>query len=567
MAELPRYQTTGRIYSDLPSLDFANVREGMKLSQTLTNSLDRLSEFAQKTAEKDAERKAEEFAVDNPITLDDLKKAETSGLTANDLVKATGGGTIWQDTLRKFQAEQLRTQLEVSANTAALDILNQVKMRQISDPNEITAKFESMQRGLVKPLQSLDPDTAVKFNASSGALIKNLHKQALDKLYDDYVLDKKIETKDYETVALQLIESSYASESDLDVINAEVSNVRKTYATLAREGGADFAYSSTISLDKKIEDIKINSFVKLTLTEDFDKDPKALEKITMGDFGNESDNVKFAALKYDDQEKIISESIKRRANRLDSIDKTQKINLANLKQQNEANWKIVFDPTSTATKAQKDLLVDEMFENGYMSRQEVKAYYRGQDGDDDGDPVLAGSINRQIWQGLVKTEAQIKQLSRGRLSPKQIGSLNSLIGRRDFAAISGGIRSIVNDNGKPWEEPKYNTMNELGDEVVSIVTADPNKTGEQALREADEKRRASEKYQRALRKQTQYNEKYSAKYPDFNWDKESAQNYINRKGISPNSREGNALLLDYGDYIKQRDVTHLDWTDIPKAKK
>jgi hypothetical protein len=63
MAELPRYQETGRIYSDLPSFDFANVREGMRLSQTLTNSLDRLSEFAQKTAEKDAERKAEEFAM------------------------------------------------------------------------------------------------------------------------------------------------------------------------------------------------------------------------------------------------------------------------------------------------------------------------------------------------------------------------------------------------------------------------------------------------------------------------------------------------------------------------
>ena len=245
MAELPRYQETGRIYSDLPSFDFANVRESMKFSQSISNSLDRLSNFATKVAAKDAERKAEEFAIENPITLEQLKEAEKSGITANDLVKATGGGTIWQETLKKFQAEQLRTQLEVSANTAALDILNQVKMRQISDPNEITAKFESMQRGLVKPLQSLDPDTAVKFNASSGALIKNLHKQALDKLYDDYVLDKKVETKDYETVAMQLIESSYETESDINVINAQISNVRKTYATIAREGGADFAYSST----------------------------------------------------------------------------------------------------------------------------------------------------------------------------------------------------------------------------------------------------------------------------------------------------------------------------------
>lgn len=567
MADLPQYQSTGRLYSDLPSFDFANVREGINLSRTMTNSLDRLSEFATKVAAKEAERKAEEFAVNNPITLEQLKDAEKSGVTAADLVKATGGGTIWQETLKKFQAEQLRTQLEVSANTAALGILNQVKMREITDPNEITAKFEAMQRGLVKPLQSLDPDTAVKFNASSGALVKNLHKQALDKLYDDYVLDKKVETKDYETVAVQLIESAYETGDDIDVINAQISNVRKTYATIAREGGADFAYSSTTALDKKIEDIKINSFVKLTLKETFDKDPKALERITAGDFGDPVANFKFSKLDYADQEKIISESIKRRGNKLDAIDKSQKINLANLKQQNEANWKIVFDPASNVTKAQKDLLVDEMFENGYMTKQEVKAYYRSENGDDDGDPVLAGSINRQIWQGLVKTEAQIKQLSGGRLSAKQIGSLNSLIGRRDFAALSGGIKSIVNDNGKPWEEPKYDTMNELGDEVVSIIRANPNKTGAEALREANEKRMASEKYQRAFKKQTQYHEKYSTKYPDFDWDKQSAQNYVNRKGIDPDSREGRNLLVDYDDYIKQKNVTHVDWTNIPGAKK
>jgi hypothetical protein len=563
MAELPKYQETGRIYSDLPSLDFANVRENIKLTQNINNNLDRLADFSTKIAAKETARKAEEFAVTNPITLDDLKNAEQSGLTANDLVKATGGGAIWQDTLRKFQAEQLRNQLEVSANTSALDIANQVKMRQITDPNEISAKFEALQNGMSKPLKSLDPETAMKFQASSGALIKNLHKLSLDKLYDDYVLDKKVETKNYEMVAVKLAESIYEAESDPQIINSQTSLLRKTYSAIAREGGADFAYTSITALDKKFEDIKINYFVKLTLKDTFDKDPKALEKITSGDFGEPGANFKFAALSYDDQEKIISESIKRRANKLDSIDKTKKINLANLEKENQKNWKLVFDSNSPLKKNEKDSLVDGMFDSGYMSRAEVKAYYKGENGDDDGDPILAGSIKRQIWQGTIKTESEVKKLSAGRLSSKQIGGLISLVGQRDFAATSAGIKTIVNDNNKPWENKKYDTMNDLSDDVEARLQANPNITGEQALKDANTARVNSEKYQRALKRQKTYFEKY----PNSNFDKESAENYIKRKGINKDSSEARNLLDDYDDYIKQKNITHVLWTSLSDGAK
>ena len=296
MAELPRYQETGRIYSDLPSFDFANVKESIKFSQSISKSLDRLSEFAQKTAEKDAERKAEEFAIENPITLDDLKKAETSGLTANDLVKATGGGTIWQETLRKFQASQLRTQLEVTANTAALDILNQVKMRQLTDPNEITAKFESMQKGMVKPLESLDPETALQFKASSGALIKNLHKQALDKVYEEYVLDKKVETGNYVNVALEAVNSIYETEVDPEVVKSRLIILRRTLSDLAKEGGADFAFSTIQQFDKDVQEKKVNQFINVAIKDDFAKNPTtglrdeniAMLRMVNGDFGESS---------------------------------------------------------------------------------------------------------------------------------------------------------------------------------------------------------------------------------------------------------------------------------------
>jgi hypothetical protein len=296
MAELPKYQETGRIYSDLPSLDFANVRENIKLTQNINNSLDRLADFSTKIAAKETARKAEEFAVTNPITLDDLKNAEKSGVTANDLVKATGGGAIWQETLRKFQAEQLRTQLEVSANTSALDIANQVKMRQLTDPNEITAKFEALQNGMSKPLKSLDPEAAIKFQASSGALIKNLHKLSLDKLYDDYVLDKKVETGNYVNVALESVDALFKAEKNPEAVKSRLMLVRKTLSGLAAEGGADFAYTTITQFDKDVQEKTVNHFINISTKDDFAKNPQtgkrdenlAMIRMINGDFGEDT---------------------------------------------------------------------------------------------------------------------------------------------------------------------------------------------------------------------------------------------------------------------------------------
>ena len=70
MADLPRYQSTGRVYADLPQLDFANVRESFKQSQSLSNQLDRLSNYAFTEVGKTTEKAAEKFALDNPITID-----------------------------------------------------------------------------------------------------------------------------------------------------------------------------------------------------------------------------------------------------------------------------------------------------------------------------------------------------------------------------------------------------------------------------------------------------------------------------------------------------------------
>ena len=192
MAELPRYQQTGRIFADVPQLDFASVRENINLSRSMGNALDRISAFAGKYSEQQVAKQAEQFAVENPITIEQLRIAKESGIDPNELIAATGGGAIWEETLRKFQGEQLRAQLEVFGQSALADIQSQVQTGQLNDINEIKSKFATAITGYEAPLNRINPESAVRFKQSMAATANAFYKEATKKLEQDYINDQQI---------------------------------------------------------------------------------------------------------------------------------------------------------------------------------------------------------------------------------------------------------------------------------------------------------------------------------------------------------------------------------------
>lgn len=420
MAELTKYQQTGRVFADVPQLDFANVRESFKKSASMSAGLDRLSEYAFKEAGESAQKQAMQAAIDNPITLEQLKEAEKSGITAEDLVKATGGGKIWQETMRKFQAEQLRGQLEVQANTEALSIKQMVDLGQLTSPGEIKAKFTALQTGMVKPLVGLDPESAIKFQHATGGLIKNLEKAAYDKLADNYKIAKQVETGDYRKVALESIDTIFETEVDPEIINAKVSLIRKTFTGLANEGGADFALTELRAIDKEIEDRQVNSFAKAGLKNTFATDRfEAMTKIRNGDFGEKT--AIYQSLPIEMQTKIrvaISES-------WTSLEQAK----ANKEKEQKSAADTAFrDGVISKTargKSGKLNDYDKAFLGGALSFSEWKTANNPEGAS--GDPLVLSQLEGKIARGLI---TNITQLPAG-LPPKAIAKLNDLINNQD----------------------------------------------------------------------------------------------------------------------------------------
>ena len=286
MADLPKYQQTGRVYADLPQFDFTNVREAFKASQSLTSALDRVTDFANKSAAKQAEAKAERFSIDNPLTLEQVQEAAKSGITPEDLVAASGGGQIWQDTVKKLQGEQLRTQLEVLGKQALLDLQTQVDTNQITNMNDVRAKQEAIVNGLRKTL-NFSPDSVVRFDSTMGTVTSALYKEAQNKLVKDYQIQQQsqaVRNLDNSVRAYQAMLNHEEVKDPMMLREIELA-LADQYERQSADGGADFALKQKNEFLKRMQDEKFNHLTKLAADPRFAKDAsEAITKLAKGNF-------------------------------------------------------------------------------------------------------------------------------------------------------------------------------------------------------------------------------------------------------------------------------------------
>ena len=328
MAELPKYQQTGRIFSDVPQLDFANVRESFKRSQSIANSLDKMSQFAGKFAEAQVERQAEQFSIDNPITIEQLKNAQQSGISPEDLVKSSGGGTIWQDTVRKFQGEQLRAQLEVYGQKALADIQSEVQLGTLTDINEIKTKYESAISGMEAPLAQINPESALRFKQSMASTANSFYKEATKKLENDYRIEQEVLSQQNLETTIQVARSTIATINDPQMLNEAKNVLFKRVFEQAKEAGVggDFAKAQANSFLKAFEEEKINYFVNLAFSDEIAINPitktkdslYAFQKLSSGNLGEKSQV--WQSLNFEDKAKIFN-TFRQRDNDLKSFEK------------------------------------------------------------------------------------------------------------------------------------------------------------------------------------------------------------------------------------------------------
>ena len=558
MAELPKYQQTGRIFSDVPQLDFANVRESFKRSQSIANSLDRLSEFAGKTAQVQVERQAEQFAVENPITIEQLQNAQKSGVSADDLIKASGGGTIWQETIRKFQGEQLRSQLEVVGQKALADIQTQVQLGQLTDINEIKAKYESAINGMESPIAQINPESALRFKQSMASTANSFYKEATKKLENDYKIDQQILSQANLETTVQVARSTIATINDPQMLNEAKNVLYKRVYEQAKEGGAEFAQAQANSFLKAFEEEKINHFVGVVVDKSYAPDMlTAVTKIREGNFGEST--MLYNSLDEPAKKKVRQEALSTWSDLHSAAKKEQEMLAIENKKVNDVE--VITMLSMPENTRQRIKLAQDLYKKDAISLDTLRSEMNPKKSDEDDGDVLAGArAEAAIIYGQITTEPQLRQTYPG-LTSKQIKKLLPTMASKVVANAKGKIRVAAGAAEDPMaviDEPTAKRVQSITN-IYDKYRSETNPDGtfkynvEQASELAINEYPKNNAYQKSLTAQKNSYTSIKKVFEDFNPDTMSVAAYARKKGLN----ESQTTNLDklYKRYLDNKSIT------------
>lgn len=558
MAELPKYQQTGRIFSDVPQLDFANVRESFKRSQSIANSLDRLSEFAGKTAQVQVERQAEQFAVENPITIEQLQNAQKSGISPDELIKSSGGGTIWEETLRKFQGEQLRSQLEVIGQKALADIQTQVQLGQLTDINEIKAKYESAINGMEAPIAKINPESALRFKQSMASTANSFYKEATKKLENDYRIDQQVLSQSNLETTIQVAKSTIATINDPQMLNEAKNVLFKRVYEQAKEGGSEFAQAQANLFLKAFEEEKINHFVGIVVDKSYAPDMlTAIKKIREGNFGEST--MLYNSLDEAGKKKVRQEALSTWSDLHSAAQKEKQMLETENKQRNDAEVIAMLSMPENSKPRIK--LAQDLYKRDAISLDTLRSEMNPKKSDEDDGDVLAGArAEAAIIYGYITSEAQLRQ-SYPNLTNKQIKKLLPTMANKVVANAKGKIRVAAGAAEDPMaviDEPtarRVQTITNMYDNFRNELNPDGTfkYTPDQAANLAINEYPKNDAYQKSVTAQKNTYASIKKLFADFNPDTMTVTAYAKKKGLN----ESQATKLDklYKTYINNKSIT------------
>lgn len=559
MADLPVYQQTGRVFADVPQLDFANVRESFKRSASMSAGLDRLSEYAFKEAAVSTEKKAAKWAIDNKLTIEQVREAAKSGIKPEDLVAASGGGQIWQETVTKLQGEQLRSQLEVLGKQALLDLQTQVDTNQITNMADVKAKQEAIINGLRKSL-TFAPDSVVRFDTTMGSVTGALYKEAQDKLVNDYKRQQQSQAVVNVDNTLRAYDAMLRHEDVKDP--AMLREIKYALADQierqSADGGSDFALKKKEEILNLMQAREVNYFTKIASNSEYAPDiATAAKRIRAGDFGKATEL--YANLPEEDKAKI-KDSALREWGRIISASKEQEdFRKIENKQVNDADL-IAFSKLPDNSKDKK-IMAQDLFKRDLITWSTMDAVVNPKE-QGEGNVLDEAHADRDISEGRITTERQLITLY-PKLTTKQVGKLIRTMTDTNVRNVKADIRTAAGASADPMapiDEPvakRIQDINTLYDKYRD--EKNPDGTFKYSITDAKDlaiqEYPKSEKVATAKKAQKAVSDTLKSNFSDFNPDTMTVEGYASKKKLNDTMKL--KLQRQYKSYIDNKGITGL----------
>jgi hypothetical protein len=395
---LPRYQESGLISADVPRLDFASFRESQAFGQTITSSLDKLSQFA------------------------------------------FGKVRAEQEARNKIVGIQLRGDYEAEVQRRFAELTALVETGQLSDFGQIQEEVRALS-GYASKLAEVSPEQAnglmTNINAGGRALLAK-SSDILVKAYGaqvDQTTDQMI--SDVGANLKTVFDVADSEATAIEYVNA----VRGTVFSVAANNPAT-TKTKMENFELAVRSARNASLVDYFSSKDFAANPyDALQKLRSNDGGLRTDI--WRKMPEDQRQKVIDTVLSRQADNLQAIERADKLAREATKVETINDYDSYY-----LGEISGDDLIARMRSRGYTPGSEELLAIR--QGDHSGASLqLVGALEVQAEQGQL-SESRINQLATQRsISWKQANSLKKIINgaeRQDIRDAKTLIRNAFVPN-------------------------------------------------------------------------------------------------------------------------
>lgn len=316
-----------------PRVDYTIAsREEARGATTMAEILDRMGRSINVMAKEKRQEEGLRFAAENPPTLEQLQLAKEGMPGAiPGLGTISGDLTYFGQALKKARTLQVASAFEVEGMSALTQMLTDIESGALTT-EQVRQKIASISKGYTDSLAKVDPEAAIKFNATFATHGNTVLKTALEAEAKRTKAENTIKVRDNFNNIKKVLEAtvSQGEYTDPDTkekysidILADTLRAGLRTQTLAL-GDAALAKEVMDGFEKELRDAKVNAVTRHILTNDtLMNDPQLGKKIMTGQLDKMS-NVMLGLLK-DDMEAVakINANVDIALNRRESLKKQQ----------------------------------------------------------------------------------------------------------------------------------------------------------------------------------------------------------------------------------------------------
>jgi len=282
MAKLPVYERQSPLMADVPQLQTPQYAAYARSQESLQRGLDVIGKYAAGEAEKQVIKQAQQYAVDNPITLEQLERSKSTGI--NPIESALNGGMVWNQAVQKLYAQQASTELTSSVYTHLENIKAQIDNGQLTDNFQIKQALEAPLKSYANVIAQIDPEEANAFLNRSITTGHQYYKYGLGKI-------REMELERQDDISLRLLNGKInAFRTMINNDDTSLTEAVGIWITERDNARQDFQNSSKKDTYQQRVDNQFNNeffdYIAREMLKEYDSPEEAEKAFREGNLGN-----------------------------------------------------------------------------------------------------------------------------------------------------------------------------------------------------------------------------------------------------------------------------------------